>query len=55
MWFRVKVVTPTQYQAWLASYNNPSAASAAKSAGAATKQQISSIVPSKPTSSKGAN
>jgi heme/copper-type cytochrome/quinol oxidase subunit 2 len=27
MWFRVKVVTPTQYQAWLASYNNPAAAS----------------------------
>ena len=55
MWFRVKVVTPDQYQAWLASYDNPTAASAAKAAGVATKQQISSIVPSKPTSSKGDN
>jgi cytochrome c oxidase subunit 2 len=51
MWFRVKVVTPTQYQAWLASYNNPSAASAAKNAGKATGQQTSSIVPSKSTTS----
>jgi heme/copper-type cytochrome/quinol oxidase subunit 2 len=55
MWFRVKVVTPSQYQSWLASYNNPTAAAAAKSAGTATKQQVSSIVPSKPTSSKGDN
>jgi cytochrome c oxidase subunit 2 len=55
MWFRVKVVTPAQYQAWLASYNNPTAASAAKAAGTATKQQISSIVPSKRTTSKGDN
>jgi heme/copper-type cytochrome/quinol oxidase subunit 2 len=55
MWFRVKVVTPAQYQAWLAGYNNPTAASAAKAAGTATKQQISSIVPSKRTTSKGDN
>ncbi len=55
MWFRVKVVTPSQYQAWLASYDNPTAAAAAKSAGKATKQQVSSIVPSKTTSSKGDN
>jgi cytochrome c oxidase subunit 2 len=51
MWFRVKVVSPAQYQTWLASYNNPAAEAAAKAAAKATRQQVSSVVPSKPTSS----
>ena len=52
MWFRVKVVTPTQYAAWLASFHNSAAAAAAA---AATKQQTSSVVPTKPYSSEGDN
>ncbi len=46
MWFKVKVVTPSQYSAWLQSHYNPTAYAAAQ---AATKQQTSSIVPTKPT------
>ena len=46
MWFKVKVVTPSQYTAWLQSNYDPTAYAAAQ---AATKQQTSSIVPTKPT------
>ncbi len=46
MWFRVKVVTPSQYNTWLTSHYNPVAAAAAASA---TKQQTSSVVPTKRT------
>jgi cytochrome c oxidase subunit 2 len=46
MWFKVKVVTPSQYSTWLQSNYDPTAYAAAQ---AATKQQTSSIVPTKPT------
>ena len=52
MFFRVKVVTPAQYQAWLASFTDATAAQAAQTA---TNQQTSSQTPSKSTSSSGAN
>lgn len=52
MLFRVKVVTPAQYQAFLSSYTNGAAAAAAATA---TGQQTSSITPSKSTSSQGDN
>jgi len=51
MWFRVKVVTPDQYSAWLAA-NSSSAASAA-AARAATKGQTTPRVPTRQTSSHG--
>jgi cytochrome c oxidase subunit 2 len=51
MFFRVKVVTPSQYTAWLASTANPSAA---KASATANHQQLSSHVPSKSTKSTGA-
>ncbi len=46
MWFRVKVVSDSEYSSWLQSHYNPTAYAAAT---AATKQQTSSIVPTKPT------
>jgi cytochrome c oxidase subunit 2 len=46
MWFKVKVVTPSQYTSWLQTNYDPTAYAAAQ---AATKQQTSSIVPTKPT------
>jgi cytochrome c oxidase subunit 2 len=46
MWFKVKVVTPSQYTTWLQSNYDPTAYAAAQSA---TKQQTSSVVPTKPT------
>ena len=52
MVFRVKVVTPTQYSAWLAANANSLAASAAQSA---TGQQTSSVVPTKPAYGGGSN
>ncbi len=48
MWFRVKVVSQSQYATWLKSKANAAAAAAAQ---AATNQQTSSIVPTKPTKS----
>jgi cytochrome c oxidase subunit 2 len=51
MWFRVKVVTPDQYSAWLAG--NSTTASAAAAARAATRQQINPRVPTRPTLSHG--
>ena len=53
MWFRVKVVTPQQYRAWIHTFDNPVAAAAAKAAAKATTQQVSSVVPTKATSSEG--
>lgn len=46
MWFRVKVVSDSEYSSWLHSHYNPVAYAAAT---AATKQQTSSVVPTKPT------
>ena len=55
MFFNVKVVSMAKYQAWLASFNNPASASTASAANTAQRQQTSSIVPSKPYASNGAN
>lgn len=52
MVFRVKVVTQSQYEVWLASRANAGAAQASR---IATNQQTSSIVPTKPAKSKGDN
>ena len=52
MYFQVKVVTMGQYNAWLSSNANPSAAQASNTA---NQQQTSTQVPSKPTASSGAN
>ena len=50
MVFRVKVVSQSQYSAWLTGEANVAAAKAAKTA---TNQQTSSITPTKPAKSKG--
>jgi cytochrome c oxidase subunit 2 len=52
MYFQVKVVTMDQYNSWLSSNSNPSAAQASNTA---NQQQTSTHVPSKPTASSGAN
>jgi cytochrome c oxidase subunit 2 len=52
MVFRVRVVSQSEYAAWLTSNASASAALAAQ---AATKQQTSSIVPTKSTKSGGSN
>ena len=52
MWFRVKVVSQSDYQAWIATFDNPAAAAAAKAAQKTTAQQTSSLVPSKSSSTK---
>jgi cytochrome c oxidase subunit 2 len=52
MWFRVKVISPSAYAAWLTKNANALAASAANTA---TNQQTSSIVPTKPTKTGGSN
>lgn len=52
MFFKVKVVSPSAYATWLASFSSPSAAQTAANA---TAQQTSSNVPSKSTASSGAN
>jgi len=52
MFFNVKVVSPTQYSAWLASTANPAAFAAAQKT---TGQQTATQVPTKPASSHGDN
>lgn len=52
MWFRVKVVSASDYNAWIATFNNPTAAAAAKAANKSTSQQTSSLVPSKSSTTK---
>jgi cytochrome c oxidase subunit 2 len=52
MFFKVKVVTPSEYAAWLATFSDSAAAQAAANA---TSQQTSTHVPSKSTASLGAN
>ncbi len=47
MWFHVKVVTMSQYKAWLASFNTPAGIAAAKAANEATNQQTSTGVATK--------
>ncbi len=55
MFFRVKVVTPAQYQTWLASFTTPAAASAAAAAQKALQGQSATYVPTRVTTSRGAN
>ncbi|HEV2426783.1 MAG TPA: cytochrome c oxidase subunit II [Acidimicrobiales bacterium] len=50
MFFRVDVVSPSQFKAWEDSFTNAAAAAAAARA---TQQQTSSVVPSKSTYSQG--
>ena len=52
MYFKVKVVSPSQYATWIAGFTD---ATTAQAASKATSQQTSSLVPSKPTASSGAN
>jgi cytochrome c oxidase subunit 2 len=52
MWFRVKVVSQSDYATWVASFNNPTAEAAAKAASKTTSQQTSSVVPSKGSTTK---
>jgi len=52
MFFRVKVVTPAEYQTWLNSYNNPTDEAKAAAAATALEQQLSSGVASKPAFTK---
>jgi cytochrome c oxidase subunit 2 len=55
MFFRVKVVTPAQYQTWLATFTTPTAASAAAAAQKALQGQSATYVPTRVTTSRGAN
>jgi cytochrome c oxidase subunit II len=50
MFFKVKVVTQAQYQSWLSTFTDSAAAAAAAKA---LRQQLSSQVPTNPTSSHG--
>jgi cytochrome c oxidase subunit II len=52
MFFNVRVVTKSQYSAWLASTANPAAFAAAQKT---TSQQTATQVPTKPASSHGDN
>ncbi len=52
MWFRVKVVTQSQYAAWIATFNNPADEAAAKAAAKTTYEQTSAIVPAKGSTTK---
>jgi cytochrome c oxidase subunit II len=52
MFFKVKVVSASDYQAWLTANANPAAANANQNA---TNQQTSANVPAKSTSSNGVN
>jgi cytochrome c oxidase subunit 2 len=52
MFFNVKVVSKSQYTAWLASTSNPAAFAAAKKT---TSQQTSTVVPTKPSTGGGDN
>jgi len=52
MYFHVKVVSPADYQTWLASFNTPKGEAAAKAAAASLKQQLSTGVPSLPAYTK---
>ena len=55
MYFRVKVVTPSEFKAWVAKFNTPEGARAAEAAALASKQQLSSIIPTRPTTNHGVN
>ncbi len=52
MWFRVKVVSQSQYATWIASFNNPVDEAAAKAAAKTTYQQTSSVVPTHGSTTK---
>lgn len=52
MWFRVKVVSMSEYHTWLHNQANVAAAQASSTA---TKQQINANVPTKVTKSSGVN
>jgi len=53
MWFRVKVVTQAQYQAWLAEFNTPEGARTAEAAALATASQLNPGVPVNPSNTTG--
>ena len=52
MFFRVKVVTQAQYAAWLHTFDNPAAATAAAAAIKTTNQELATGVPSKTSYTK---
>src|ERR1019366_9433359 len=52
MWFRVKVVTASQYAQWVTTFNNPAAAAAAAAAIKTTKEELASGVASKASYTK---
>jgi cytochrome c oxidase subunit 2 len=47
MWFRIKVVTASQYAQWITTFNNPAAAIAAAAAIKTTNEELASGVASK--------
>jgi cytochrome c oxidase subunit II len=55
MWFRVHVVTPTQYQSWLTTMAANAKALSTSAAGQATLQQQSAGIPIKPDYGGGTN
>jgi len=52
MYFRVKVVSPADYQAWLDSFNNKQDAIKAQAAAASLQQELATGVASKPAYTK---
>ena len=52
MFFRVKVVTASQYAAWLKTFDNPADVAKAKAAATTTAQELATGVPSKATYTK---
>jgi cytochrome c oxidase subunit 2 len=52
MWFRIKVVTASQYAQWVTTFNNPAAAAAAAAAIKTTKEELASGVASKASYTK---
>lgn len=55
MYFKVKVVTQSEYQQWLATFNTPEGIAAAKVAKAVLQQQMSAHVPVNTEFSRGGN
>jgi cytochrome c oxidase subunit 2 len=52
MWFRVKVVSPSAYQAWLTTFDTPAGRAAAAAAAKTTSQQTATGTPTKPTTTR---
>ena len=55
MYFKVKVVTPAQYTAWLATFDTPAGRQTAAAAAKVLQEQMSAHVPVKTEVSRGAN